>query len=87
MEKTVALFDDSLQLLMHGDKSRYIIKPTNKKLIAQFQKVDTLWQQLKPLYLKQNNSSQEIDTIIQKNPILLREMDKAVKLTETVLEY
>ena len=87
MEATVELFDISLKRLMYGDKEHYIIKPTNPQLIAQFKKVANLWQELKPLYLKKRNTPKELDIIIQKNPDLLKEMDRAVKLTETVLEY
>ncbi len=85
--KTVALFDTSLHDLMYGNKKKGLIKPTNKRLIAQYQKVKMLWDKLKPLYLKQTNSAQEFETIVEQNPILLKEMDRAVKLSETVLEY
>ncbi len=87
MVATVELFDTSLKRLMYGDKKHYIIKPTNPKLVAQYKKVASLWQELKPLYLKKKNSPKELNLIIQKNPILLKEMDKAVKLSEVVLEY
>ncbi len=87
MVTTVELFDTSLKRLMYGDKKHYIIKPTNPKLVAQYKKVASLWQELKPLYLKKKNSPKELNRIIQKNPILLKEMDKAVKLSEVVLEY
>lgn len=87
MVTTVKLFDTSLKYLMYGNKEHYIIKPTNPKLIAQYKKVAALWQELKPLYLKEKNSPKEMNSIIQKNPILLKEMDRAVKLAETVLEY
>ena len=87
MIATVELFDISLNRLMYGDKKYYIIKPTNPKLVTQYKKVASLWQELRPLYLKKKNSPQELNLIIQKNPILLKEMDKAVKLSEVVLEY
>ncbi len=87
MVATVELFDTSLKRLMYGDKKHYIIKPTNPKLVAQYKIVASLWQELKPIYLKKRNSPKELNFIIQKNPILLKEMDKAVKLSEVVLEY
>ena len=87
MLATIKLFDTSLKRLMYGDKEHYIIKPTNPELIAQYKKVAKLWQELKPLYLKEKNSPKELNIIINKNPILLKEMDRAVKLSEIVLEY
>ena len=85
--KTVQLFDESLKDLRFGNRAKKIIKPTNKKLKEQLLKVAKIWKSLKPLYLKEKISQNELSTIIKQNPVLLKEMDKAVYLTETVVEY
>jgi len=85
--KTIKLFDDSLVLLKHGNSEQKIVKPSNQKIITQLNKVDNLWKDLKPLYEKKKPSSKEMTSIINKNPILLREMHKMVQMAELELEY
>ncbi|MRJ01912.1 MAG: hypothetical protein GXO19_00380 [Epsilonproteobacteria bacterium] len=87
LQQTVSLFDQSLHDLIHGNKERLIVKPTNKELIEQFKKVEALWKRLKPLYEKDSLSDVEKALIMKGNLVLLKEMDKAVSLCETVMEY
>jgi len=85
--QTVQLFNNSLKDLRFGNRAKKIIKPTNEKVKKQLSKVAKIWENLKPLYLKDKISQKELFIIIKQNPVLLKEMDKAVYLAETVVEY
>ena len=87
LKETMALFDDSLNLLIKGDSKKMISKPSNEKIIAQLKVVSKLWSELKPLYEKKKNSVKELVTIVTKNPLLLKEMNSMVKMAEKELEY
>ena len=87
LKKSIALFDTSLTTLIKGDKEKEISEPTNGELKAQYAKVEKHWSTLKPLYLKEKLEKKELMIIVKENPILLKEMNKAVNLAETVLEY
>ncbi len=87
LEKTIELFDNSLNSLIKGDKENHIVKPTNKEMKKQLDKVAQLWQELKPLYEEKKVSKKSLATIIQKNPLLLEEMNRAVHISETAIEY
>ena len=85
--KTVQLFDESLKDLRFGNRAKRIIKPANEKIKKQLSKVANIWDVLKPLYLKSNVSQKELSVIVEQNLVLLKEMDKAVRLAETAVEY
>ena len=87
LKETVKLFDDSLTLLLKGDTKKKISKPSNKKIKKQLLKVSALWKELKPLYKKEKTEPKELALIIQKNPILLKEINLMVKMAETETEY
>ena len=87
LKETMNLFDDSLTLLIKGDSKKMISKPSNEKIIAQLKVVSKLWSELKPLYEKKKNSTIELATIITKNPLLLKEMNRMVKMAEKEVEY
>ena len=87
LKQTVALFDTTLQALIHGDPKRNIIKPSNQKIKKQLQKVAAIWKGLKPLYLKEVLSKSELNRIVRENPVLLAQMHKAVTLSASVAEY
>ena len=87
LQKTIKLFDDSLNALINGESNQTIVKPTNKKIKEQLAKVKSIWEKLKPLYMKEKLSSKEMKTIIRENPILLSEMNKMVKMAEVEIEY
>lgn len=85
--KTIKLFDDSLKALILGDKNKMITKATNPKIRKQLAVVEALWKRLKPLYVKKKNSTKEMAYIITKNTVLLKEMNKMVKMSEIEVEY
>ncbi|MRI83000.1 MAG: hypothetical protein C6I00_01140 [Nitratiruptor sp.] len=87
LQETIALFDRSLHDLIHGNQERLLAKPSNKAIIQQFRKVETLWKQLKPLYEKDQLSDAEKELLMKGNVLLLKEMDKAVVLCESATEY
>ena len=87
LQKTITLFDTSLQALIKGDESLKVIKPSNKKISAQLQVVESLWKKLKPLYLKKKLTNSELSTLVNENPLLLKEMNKVVTLSENVADY
>jgi len=87
LKETIAMFDDSLILLIKGDSKKMISKPTNEKIVAQLKVVSKLWSKLKPLYEKKKNSAKELAIVISKNPLLLKEMNSMVKMAEKEIEY
>jgi len=87
LKETIELFDKSLKDLTNGNLDEAILKPTNEKIIKQLEVVNGIWSRLKPLYEKENLTKKELETIIKENPILLKEMDKMVKMAEVEMEY
>lgn len=87
LEDTVKLFDDSLTILLKGDKTQQIGQASNEKIIKQLKVVAAMWSELKPLYLKKKNTAKELALIISKNPVLLKEMNAMVLLAEKEVEY
>jgi hypothetical protein len=87
LKKTIKLFDTSLTALINGDTKQNIVKPTNKKMKAQLAIVAKLWKELKPLYEKEMIDKKELAIIIKQNPILLKEMNRAVQISEKAIEY
>ena len=87
LKKSIELFDSSLTTLINGSKENNISKPTDNELKVQYDKVATLWSKLKPLYAKDKLDKKELMVIVDENRELLKEMNAAVKLAETVLEY
>ncbi len=86
LQESISTFDSVLQKLIHGDKSK-IVQPSNTRVLKQLNTVKKLWQMLKPLYQKEHLTKDELMYIIQKNPLLLKEMNQAVVLSETVADY
>jgi len=86
-QKTIKLFDDSLNALINGNSKQMIVKPTNKTIKKQLAKVAKIWKKLKPLYEKPKPTPKELATIIKENPILLSQMNKMVKMSEVEIEY
>lgn len=87
LKSTVKLFNDSLTTIIKGDSSKQITKPSNTKIIKQLKVISKLWEELKPLYKKEKNSSKELAIIIAKNSTLLKEMNTMVELAEKEVEY
>jgi len=73
--------------LTNGNLKENILKPTNDKIIKQLDTVNKIWNRLKPLYEKDNLSKRELNILIKKNPILLKEMNTMVKMAEVEMEY
>ncbi len=87
MQKTIKLFDDSLKMLINGSKEQMLPKATNPKIKAQLVKVTKLWQKIMPFYNKNGLNKKELVLLLEANPILLKEMNKAVNLIEVSTEY
>jgi hypothetical protein len=87
LTKTMKLFDESLDALINGSSKLKIPKPSNKKIQEQLNVVKKLWDELKPIYDDRKPTAKELATIIQKNPLLLQEMNKVVSLVESETEY
>ncbi len=87
LKKSIALFDTSLTALIHGDAEKGISKPTDAVLIKAYAKVEKGWTKLKPLYSKKSLDNEELQVIVNENPKLLKDMNNAVNLAESALEY
>ena len=87
LNKSVKLFDNSLKALIKGDAKLKIVKPSNKKIKKQLQKVAKMWKTLKPLYLKEDINIDELNKIVEQNPRLLSQMNKVVSLSVDVADY
>ncbi len=84
----IELFDKSLKNLTNGNLKENILKPTNDKIIKQLDTVNKIWDRLKPLYEKDNLSKRELNILIKKNPILLKEMNtNGLRWPEVEMEY
>ncbi len=87
LKKTVLLFDNSLKALINGDKKLKIVKPNNQQIKKELQKVFKMWQNVKPLYLKDELTLKELNQIISQNPKLVKQMNKVVALSVDVADY
>ena len=87
LKKSIQLFDTSLIALINGDSSKDITKPTSDAIKGQLQKVNTLWQKLKPLYLEPKSGAKSLSVIIRNNTKLLYEMNKMVEMATDATEY
>ena len=87
MFQTVALFETSLRGLMHGNAKMGLPKVSNLKIKAQLKKVEGLWKKIKPLYMKEKLSPEGLAMLVKANPLLLREMHRAVGMMEQEVEY
>ena len=87
LEKSVELFSDTLKILINGSKIHMLPKCTNPKIKEQLLKVSNLWKKIMPFYNKNSLSKKELVLLLKINPILLKEMNKAVHLIEISTEY
>jgi hypothetical protein len=85
--ESVALFDKTLKGLINGDKKLGLPGVTNSDLKRQLLSVNSIWNELKPLYKKGNISNEELAVIIDKNVPLLKEMNRAVSMFEEISDY
>ena len=86
MQKTMQLFENSLDNLINGSKKKGMPKVTNLKIKKQLLKVKLIWTKLKPLYHKKL-SQKELSLLLKVNPILLSEMNKAVYMIDEATDY
>ena len=87
MKKSISTFDLILRVLYNGNQKLQIPKVTNLGIKKQLQKVYNIWSKLKPNYLKNNISNKKLHLILIANPIVLKEMDKTVKMITKATEY
>jgi methyl-accepting chemotaxis protein len=87
LKNTISVFDSSLNMLIKGNPQKKIATPTDKNIKEQLKKVSSIWSKLKPIYSSDKVGKKELSTIISQNPILLKEMDKVVKMSEIVADY
>lgn len=83
---TMQLFSKVLKGLQMGDEEFNFLPAQNSALKKQLRVVETIWEQLKPLFSTaiqaKRASSENLMTIYQLNPQLLQEADKVVKIFE-----
>jgi len=85
LKKTVALFEKTLKGLELGDDELKLVKAPNRTISAQLDVVMKLWEGYKPLVLSVAAGKADrkaLEEIAARNPELLAEMDKAVKMFE-----
>jgi hypothetical protein len=87
LKKSVILFNSTLNGLIDGSKELQLPKVTNPVIKKQLKKVAAIWKKLEPFYKKASLSKKELILLLKANPILLKEMDKAVKLVEKSTDY
>ncbi len=82
LKKSSALFDRTLKGLINGDKELGLVPTTNKEIQAQLQKIKEIWEpfyaKIKDIYNMKNLDDKTFNYIYKNNPILLKEMNKAV---------
>lgn len=87
LNSSIKLFNDSLNSLIGGNSRENIIKPTNRKIEKQLDKIYKIWSKLKPLYRKDKLSPKDLEIIIEDNPKLLSEIDSMVEMAQKEREY
>ncbi len=80
--KTVALFEKTLTGLIKGDADLGLTATTDKDILAQLDKVKSLWAEYKPVLEKVDVSDEGLKSAASKNLPLLKEMNTAVKMYE-----
>lgn len=87
MAKTKELFSKSLDALINGNKEMGLPKVTNSKIKEQLSTVSNLWSKIMTIYNKNSLNSKEMLLLLKVNPILLKEMNRAVKIIEESTDY
>ncbi len=87
INKTKALFSNSLEALINGSNKLKLPKVTNSEIKKQLLKVQTMWQKIEPFYNKDKLSKREFTLLLKVNPILLKEMNNAVTKIENSTDY
>ncbi len=87
MKESIKLFEISLNGLINGSKELGLPKVTNQKIKEQLIKVSKLWKKVVSIYNKNSISDKELVLLLKVNPILLKEMDRGVKIIEKSTDY
>ncbi len=87
VKKSVNIFDNSLNALIDGSNKMQLPKVTNETIKKQLIKVKAMWQKIKPFYSKEKLSNKELTLLLKVNPILLKEMNRAVSIIENSTDY
>ena len=90
VRKTIALFDTSMNALMSGNQKQGISAPMTPEIKNQIEKVDTRWRDyigdIQALLQNGSASATNVDHLIgeihQHSPVVLKEMNRAVKMME-----
>ncbi|MGR3311384.1 MAG: ATP-binding protein [Candidatus Brocadiales bacterium] len=90
LKKTADLFERTLKGLINGDAELKLPATTNEDILAQLNKVQSLWKEFKlsihEAVLAGKASKDVVKKVLRLNIPLLKEMDKAVKMYEVVAE-
>lgn len=95
LENSVKIFDTALKSLMNGGyapldlewKRSAVLPPASDgELAAQLKKITAIWNEVLPAQEK-NSDTGKLSELIEKNQILLREMDKAVVFFQSAAEH
>ena len=88
LKKTMTLFDTTLTGLRDGDPRVNLPPTSNSRIVKQLDEVRALYEELKPILAAaaggQTQASENLQALAEKNPVLLAEMNKAVKMYERV---
>ncbi|GAB3525390.1 methyl-accepting chemotaxis protein [Photobacterium alginatilyticum] len=93
VNKTIKLFESSMNVLRNGDKEQGISAPKTPEIEAQLSKVNELWLeyragiqkllQIDESQLRSEENATLIRELYQRSPVILKEMNTAVKMMET----
>ncbi len=88
LAKTAALFDKTIKGLIRGDSELKLPPTTDKEILVQLEKVDSLWKDFKQSIdavstnVQGSTIDKPLDFIKENNILLLTEMNTAVKMFE-----
>ena len=84
LQKTIALFDSSLDFLMNGDAAASIVPPPNPDVLIQLTVVETIWDDVKPIMEAASSGGApnvgDLAAIAAMTDKMLVEMNKAVQM-------
>ncbi len=85
LQRTIALFDRTLDGLVHGNARLRLAKTTNPAIVEQLDKVDNLWQafrQTVEMVIDGNTSPAILKKLTSQNMPLLENLNKALSMYE-----
>ena len=87
MQKSIELFNKSLNGLIKGSKDLGLATVTNPKIKVQLLKISKLWNKIMTIYNKNSITDKELVLLLKINPILLKEMNSGVEIIEKSTDY